>query len=981
MKLKFNLRCTFVLVLVLLGTFTMAQRTISGTVTDAETSEPLIGASVVVVGTANGAITDYEGQYTLEVPEGVKTLQFSYTGYTAVDVEIGASNTINQQLSAGTILDEVVVIGYGTVKKEDATGSIQTVNPEDFNKGALTSPQELLSGKIAGVQITTDGSPGGGSTIRIRGGSSLSASNDPLIVIDGVPLAPGNVGGGRNPLSLVNPNDIETMTVLKDASATAIYGSRASNGVIIITTKKGKLGKKINVNYNGSVGISQVASTADVLNATEYRTLIEERFPDENSPARMLLGEANTDWQEEILQNALFHDHNVNISGGVAGIPYRVSLGYTDQQGALKTDEFNRTTVGVNLTPGFMDNRLQVNAGFKGSFSNNHFADRGAIGNAVRFDPTQSVFVDDQTYGGYYTWLQSNGNGQPNSLAPTNPLALLEQRDDESTVNRLISSLQVDYRFGFLPELRANLSLAYDYSKGDGTIKVPDNAAFAFDPIDGNGTSNTFESTRKNELLDFYLNYVKEFGAHKVDVMGGYSWQRFFNESSFVNSNIAGTEVTEGADSDELFLVSLFGRFNYSFQNKYLLTATLRRDGTSRFSPDSRWGLFPSVGLAYKIIDGQVGALNNLKLRLGYGITGQQDVGGSYVSQAIYTSSFENAQYAFGDEYIITLRPEAYDAEIKWEETTTYNVGLDYMLFNERIYGSIDYYTRETRDLLNTISVPAGSNFRNTVTTNVGDLENKGIEFSLNVIPVKTKDLVWDFGFNITANRNKITKLTATDDPTYLGVPTGGISGGVGNNIQIHRVGFPASSFLVYEQVYDETGNPIEGEYVDRNDDGMISPEDLYINENPAPDMFLGFTSMLTYKNLDFSFAGRANMGNYVYDNVLSNQGVYNNLFQSTLYLANVDSRINDANFESNQFFSDYYLRDASFLRLDHITVGYNFNNLFNEKISRLKVFLTVQNPIVISSYEGVDPEINGGIDNNIYPRARTYLLGVNLNL
>lgn len=969
------------LVLVLLGTTAMAQRTISGTVTDTETSEPLIGASVVIVGTSNGAITDFDGKYTIDVPDGEVTLQFSYTGYNLVELKVGTSNTLDAQLSAGTVLDEVVVIGYGTVKREDATGAIQTVNPEEFNKGAVTSAQELLSGKVAGVQITTDGSPGGGSTIRIRGGSSLNASNDPLIVIDGVPLAPGSVNGGRNPLSLVNPNDIESITVLKDASATAIYGSRASNGVIIITTKKGSLGKKISVNYNGSVGISQAVNTVDVLNANQYRALIEERFPNADDPARTLLGDANTDWQDEILQNALFHDHNVNISGGVAGIPYRVSLGYTDQQGILKTDEFDRTTVGVNLTPGFMDNRLQITAGLKGSFSNNHFADRGALGNAVRFDPTQPVLVDDQTYGGYYTWLQSNGNGQPNSLAATNPLALLEQKDDESSVNRLITNFQVDYRFGFLPELRANLNLAYDQSKSDGTVSIPENAAFAFDAIDGSGTANSYDQTRKNSLLEFYLNYAKDFGKHRVDLMGGYSWQKFANESSFRNSNIAGTDVTEGEDSDELFLLSLFGRLNYTFNEKFIVTATLRRDGTSRFSPDTRWGIFPSVGLAYKIIDGQAGTLNNLKLRLGYGITGQQDVGGSYVSQARYLSSFENAQYGFGDDFIITLRPEGYDANIKWEETTTYNVGVDYTLFKDRIYGSIDYYFRETQDLLNTVNVPAGSNFRNRVTTNVGDLENQGVEVAVNIIPIQTKDILWDFGFNISANTNKITKLTATNDEDFLGIATGGIDGGVGNTIQLHQVGSPASSFYVYEQIYDESGNPIEGSYVDRNNDGMISPEDLYINENPAPDVFVGFTSMFSYKNLDFSFAGRANFGNYVYNNVLASQGIYNNLFQSTFFTSNVHAQTAQVNFEQPQLFSDFYLNDASFVRFDHITVGYNFNNLLNEKISRLKLFLTVQNPFVITDYEGVDPEINGGIDNNIYPRARTFLMGINLNL
>ncbi len=981
MKLKLDLKYALLLFATMLGTVAIAQRSISGAVTDAETGEALIGASVVIAGTAKGGITGFDGKYTLQVPEGSEALVFSYAGYTPQTISIGTSELIDAQLEPGTLLDQVVVIGYGTVKKEDATGAIQSVTSKDFNRGAITSAQELLSGKVAGVQITTGGDPGGGSTIRIRGGSSLSASNDPLIVIDGVPVASGGVSGGRNPLNLINPNDIESMTVLKDASATAIYGSRASNGVIIITTKKGKLGKKINVNYNGNIGFSSRATEVDVLDATAYRALIAQRPAAEMTAAEMVLGDANTDWQSEIYQTALFHDHNINISGGVGPLPYRVSLGYTDKEGILKTDEFQRTTVGLNLSPGFFDNRLQINASFKGSFSDNNFADRGAIGNAVRFDPSQPIYVDDQTYGGFYTWL--NGSGNPNGLAPINPLALLMMKEDVSEVQRYIASAQIDYRFGFLPELRANLNLAYDKNHGEGTVDIPTNAPFAFDPsnIDNGGVNNRYSQTRENELLEFYLNYSKTFKEHDIDVIGGYSWQHFYDESDFFNSNFSRTDTVSGENLGELYLLSLFGRVNYTFQDKFLLTLTLRRDGTSRFSPDTRWGLFPAAAVAYKIMDDEEGFLNNLKLRLGYGITGQQDVGGFYVSQARYLSSFENAQYPFGGTPFITIRPEGYDANIKWEETTTYNIGLEYGLWDDRIYGSIDYYIRNTKDLINFIPVPAGTNFANAIVTNVGDLENKGIELAVNVIPIKTKDLYWEFGANLALNNNKITKLTATDDPDYLGVFTGGIGGGVGNTIQIHSVGFPANSFFVYEQVYDESGNPIEGEYVDRNNDGSVSPEDLYQKENPAPDALIGFTSSLTYKDFEFSFAGRANIGNYVYNNVLSERGTYNDLIHSTGYLTNVHAQVSDTNFEDPQFFSDYYLQDASFLRIDHITLGYNFNNLLNEKISRLKVFATIQNPFVLTAYDGLDPEVSGGIDGNIYPRSTTFLFGVNLNL
>jgi iron complex outermembrane receptor protein len=957
------------------------QRTISGTVTDAETGEGLIGANVILEGTLVGVATDFDGNYTLQLTEESKNLVFSYTGYGTVIIPIGASDQINAKLSSGSILDEVVVIGYGTVKREDATGSVQSVASKDFNRGAITSPQELLSGKVAGVQISTGGDPGGGSTIRIRGGSSLSASNDPLIVIDGVPIAPGGVSGSRNPLNLINPNDIETMTVLKDASATAIYGSRASNGVILITTKKGKLGKKININYNGNIGFSSRTNEIDVLDANTYRQVIEDQF-DEGHPSREILGDANTDWQDEVYQTALFHDHNINFSGGIGVVPYRVSLGYTDKEGILKTDQFQRTTVGVNLSPGLLDNTLQINIGFKGSFSNNDFADRGAIGNAVRMDPTQPTTVDSEDFGGYYTWLQANGNGQPNGLAPTNPLALLFMKEDVSDVQRYIANATFDYRFSFLPELRANLNLALDRSKGEGSIDVPTTAPFAFNPVEEDGgVMNTYSQSRENDLLEFYLNYVKEFDTHKIDLMGGYSWQHFYDESEFFNSNFSGSIITEGEDLGELYLLSLFGRLNYTFQDRYLFTFTLRRDGTSRFSPDTRWGLFPAAAFAYKIIDDQEGFLNNLKLRLGYGVTGQQDVGGFYISQARYLSSFDNAQYPFGGTPFITLRPEGYDANIKWEETTTYNAGIDFGLWGERLTGSIDYYRRETRDLINFIPVPAGTNFANAIVTNVGDLENTGVELAINITPINKSDMYWDFGFNVAMNNNKITRLTATEDPAYQGVLTGGISGGVGNTIQIHSVGFPASSFYVYEQVYDETGNPIEGEYVDRNGDGMVTPDDRYQTENPAPDLLLGFTSMFTYKDFELSFAGRGNFGNYVYNNVQSERGTYQDLYQSTRFLTNIHTHTFETNFDNQQLFSDLYLYDASFLRFDHITLGYNFRNLANGKIPLLKVFAVAQNPFVITGYDGLDPEVFGGIDGNIYPRSRTFLFGVNLNL
>lgn len=968
---------TFLLVfaLVLAPALMLAQRSIGGKVTDAEDGEPLVGAKIVVVGQAVGTTTGADGSFTLQVPAGAEMLKVSYFGYTDQEVAI-TSDILNVSLEPGTTLGEVVLIGYGTVKREDATGSVQSVNSESFNQGAINSPQELVAGKVAGVQITTGAEPGAGAAIRIRGGSSLSATNDPLIVIDGVPVFNDGIAGSRNPLNIINPNDIETFTVLKDASATAIYGSRASNGVILITTKKGALGKKIRVGYSGNVSVSNRANEIDVLSGDEFRALVNQQY-EEGHPARALLGTENTDWQSQIFQTGIGHDHNVNLSGGVGSVPYRVSVGYTDREGILKTDRFNRVTGGINLNPQLLDNQLQVNISLKGMLTNNTFADQGAIGSATSFDPTQPVFDEGNAYGGYWTWLQPNG--EPNTLASDNPLALLEQKDNTSTVNRLIANAQLDYRLPFLPSLRANLNLGYDASNGQGTILVPENAAFQF--VD-KGLFQEYSQQQRNELLEFYLNYKENFSAVTVDVMAGYSWQHFFREDYNFASNTAGDKILtpENYDPKEYYLVSLFGRINLTLFEKLLITATLRQDGTSRFSPENRWGLFPAAALAYKVVENGTGPLNTLKVRLGYGVTGQQDIGGDfYPYLARYQSSFENAQYQFGDLYYTTLRPNGYDANIKWEETTTYNIGLDYGLFNDRITGSIEYYRRQTKDLLNFIPVPAGTNLTNFITTNVGDLENNGVEFSINTIPVQQNDMSWEFGFNVTVNRNKITRLTATDDPNYLGVFTGGISGGVGNTIQIHSVDFPARSFYVYEQVYDEAGKPIEGLYVDRDGDGTVTPDDRYQYENPAPAAFFGFTSRFEYKNFDLLFAGRANVGNYVYNNILSDQAFYNRIYGSTGILYNASTQTDVIGFDVPQYFSDHFVQNASFLRFDHITVGYNFADLGNA-IKSLRVYAVAQNPFVISQYPGLDPEVFSGIDGNIYPRSRTFVLGVNAN-
>jgi iron complex outermembrane receptor protein len=956
-----------------------AQRTISGTVTD-ESGEPLIGVNVLVLGSNVGTVSDFDGSYSLSVPAGATQIQFSYTGYDRVVVDLGSGAVIDVVMGEGAILEDVVVTGYGTVKREDVTGAIATVNSEAFNRGSITSAQELLSGKVAGVSITTGGDPGGSSVIRIRGGSSLSATNDPLIILDGVPISSDAISGSRNFLNIINPNDIATFTVLKDASATAIYGSRASNGVIIITTKKGQLDRKIGVEYSGSVAISTIAETANVLSADAFRGMILNRFPD-GHPSHDLLGNAKTDWQDEIFDNALSHDHHLNISGSISDLPYRVSLGYSDKDGLLLTDNFNRLTYGLNLSPGLLDNKLQINLSAKGVTDKNTFADGGAIGAAVFFDPTQPVRVGGPTdlYGGFFTW--QNNDGSPNELAPSNPVSLLEMRSNKSTVNRYILGGQIDYRLWFLEDLRVNLNLGYDYSKGEGRDTVSSQSASGF--YNG-GTDNNYSQENKNELLEVYLDYASDISSDfNLSLMGGYSWQHFhFEDFSFNQELGTGDTLFYDAFPREYYLLSLFGRANLTLFDDFLLTFTLRRDGTSRFSEDNRWGTFPGAALAWKMVSGGAGTVNNVKLRLGYGLTGQQGISGQdyYPYLSRYLASFPSAQYQFGNQYINTLRPEGYDINIKWEETTTYNLGLDYGLWNDRLNGSIDVYLRKTKDLINFIPVPAGTNLTNFITTNVGDLENRGVELAINAVPWRHGRNEWSLGFNVAYNKNEITKLTATDDPNYQGVLTGGISGGVGNNLQIHSVGFPANSFFVYEQVYDAAGVPIEGLYVDRNGDGVFTPSDQYRYKKAAPDVVFGFYTSLDIGKLNLSAGARANVGNFVYNNNLSDQGVYDFIYSSagggTGYLNNVNAQTPAIDINSPEYFSDFYVSDGSFLRIDHITAAYHFGAI-GDAVKNLTLTFTAQNPVLITGYDGIDPEVFGGIDNNIYPRSRTFLFGV----
>lgn len=981
---------------------------VTGTVTDRATGETLPGASVVVDGTTIGTVTNMDGRFEFSAPAGTIVLVASFVGYDPAVREItlpedGTLNVDFDLFADITMLEEFIVIGYGVQRREDATGSVAVVGERDFNRGNITSPSELLMGRMAGVQITSGGgAPGASETIRIRGGSSLSAINDPLIVIDGVPVDSRGIAGMRSALSTINPSDIETFTVLKDASATAIYGSRASNGVIIITTKKGKEGQPLRLNYSGTYSMSRNIRTLDVLSSQQFVSEIEDRFGhrDEVTELILLPGDTmpyTTNWQDQIFRDAWGHDHNISATGAIGPVPFRGSVGYSSHDGVLDTDNMTRVTGSIGLNPTLFNNDLKINFNLRGVHAENHFADNGAIGAAVAFDPTKPV-MHENDFGGYFAWIDPS-SGLPKPVATTNPMALLHQKEDISTVNRIITNVQLDYRLPFLPDLRANLNVGYDYSKSEGSINVPDNAAFSF--VRG-GQIRDYDQEKKNELIDFYLNYSRELpeANSRFDVMAGYSWQHFWQKGSAYDTNIpnnigfqADPEVTDSlyvfedtSYENEHYLLSFFGRVNYSFMDRYLLTLTMRNDGTSRFVGDNQWGLFPSAAFAWRIDQENfmqnLPVVSELKLRLGYGVTGQQDIdAGNYPALARYTRNVQGAYYFFGDERIPILRPEAYDENLKWEETTTYNVGFDYGFANDRFTGSLDFYFRETKDLINFIPVAAGTNLSNAILTNIGNLENRGVEFTINTRPIVTNDLVWRLGFNATWSETEITRLTASEDPGYLGVNVGGISGGVGNTIQIHSVGHAPNSFFVFQQVFDQDGNPIEGLYVDRSGDGRITDEDRYHHFKPTPDYYLGINSSVEYKDWEFSFAGRAQFGNYMYNNVSSMNGELSRLYRDEgPYLSNITSDALVTRFGNARYLSDYYIQDASFFKMDNISLAYTFHNLY-QNMASLRLSFTVQNAFIITKYDGLDPEIANGIDNNFYPRPRSFVLGVNLQL
>lgn len=971
----------------MLPTALWAQLQVAGVVRDAVTEAPISGVTVAVKGTSRGLFTDDNGAFNLTVAGDNITLVFRYFGYAVVEREVSATGagSLDIRLTPDVqTLGEVVLIGYGTQKKEDLTGSIVSVSSDQFIEGNVATPEQLINGKVAGVQISPNGgAPGSGSRIRIRGGASLNASNDPLIVIDGVPVDNGTINGAANPLSLINPNDIESFTVLKDASATAIYGSRASNGVIIITTKKGKAGQPLRISFRSTLSRADKTRTIDMMDATQFRAAVDSF----GTPERIeLLGDSttNTNWQEAIFRPAYSQDNTLSVSGAIKSVPFRASVGFLNQNGILLNSNMQRTSGSLGLTPSLLDDHLRIDINLKGALVDNRFADQGAIGGALAMDPTKPILSGNDELGGYYEWLDP-ATGNPNPLAPRNPVALLELKEDLSNVVRSIGNAQLDYRFHFLPALRANLNLGYDISSSEGSVFIPENVGQSFDR---SGQNRTYSQQRTNTTLEFYLNYLKELESisSTIDVMAGYSYQDFIRESEELDINLV-TPVPDTFNNPIPFktqntLVSFFGRLNYELRDKYLLTVTLRQDGSSRFSPETRWGLFPSAALAWKLgEEAPIQSLNvfsNLKLRFGYGVTGQQDVLSDYPYLPRYTPSENTAQYQFGGQFVSTLRPEGYDSNIKWEETTTYNVGIDMGFWEDRISASVDYYIKQTSDLLNVIPVSAGSNFANQILTNVGEIENEGIEISANLALVQTEDVSVDIGLNFTYNQNTITKLTQVEDSSFLGLLVGGIAGGVGNTIQVHSVGFPTFSYFVQEQVYDDNGSPIEGEFVDRNEDGQVTLDDRYRTFSPNPAYFFGMTGGFRYKQFNASFVLRGNLGQYVYNNVRSDLGTYRSITNSTPFLSNIQVDALESNFQNNQYFSDYYIEKASFVRMDNLVLSYSFDKIGGSKL-RATVSAIGQNLFVLSPYTGLDPEVANGVDSNIYPIPRTFSLGVNL--
>ena len=982
-----------------LGAF--AQITVKGNVKD-DTGEPVFGATIRVVGQQGGTTTDFDGNFSIEAPQGSQ-ITISFMGFATQTLPASPHMNVTLHEDA-TVLEDIVVIGYGVAKKSDLTGSVTALKPDEKNHGLIVSAQDMIQGKIAGMNVTSGGgTPGGGASIRIRGGSSLNASNDPLIVIDGLAMDNQGVKGLANPLSMVNPQDIESFTVLKDASATAIYGSRGSNGVIIITTKKGNKGQKPHVSYNGNISVSMPTKTLDVMGADEYRSFINSYYG-EGSTAASLLGNADTDWQKEIYRTVINTEHNITLAGGLKHMPYRITVGYTDQEGILKTSNFQRTTASVSLSPSFLDDHLTFNINGKFMYAYNRYANTDAINDAVRMDPTQPVYDATPNYGGYFAW-KADGSAYQDSSYPTiintyagsNPVARLNEKYDRANSFDYMGNVEADYKIHGLEDLRLHMNFSGDWANGKQKTTYqpwgPSNFYY--------GNDGWSKESKYNLIYSAYAQYYKDFNErHHFDIMAGYEWshKKYWGTSEYTGyypttsgltdeatgTPLAGTQYkpSYGEWEQESYLVSFYGRANYILLDRYMFTGTVRYDGSSRFK--DHWALFPSAAFAWKLKEEpflrNVNCVDDLKLRLGWGKTGQQDGIGNYNYFASYNVNINNTDGRYPIVGVnptgILYRPDAYNEDLKWETTTTYNVGVDFSFWNNRLLGSVDAYYRKTTDLINTAYVSAGSNFRNQVLSNIGSLENKGVEVMLTARPIVTKDWMWEITGNFTYNKNEITELTGESSI----VMTGGISSGTGNQVQAHAVGHPANSFYVYQQVYDTNGLPLEGVFVDRNGDGKISESDRYFYKSPHAPFLAGLSTRLQYKGWDLGIGLRASFNNYIYwDKQAGYANTAKRYDSSFNYLqTSIPSAIANNWSTYDYVVSDYFVHNASFLKLDNITLGYSFET--RDNILRGRAYVSATNVCTFTKYDGVDPEVFGGIDNSIYPRPLTILAGVALD-
>ena len=996
-------------VLLCLGAAASAQYKVQGVVVDE--LGPVIGATVMEAGTTNGTSTGLDGDYVLNVKNASATVEISCIGYATQTFKASEVPAVVKLSEDTHFLDEVVVIGYGSVKKTDMTGSVVSIKTDEINRGAVTSPEQMLMGKVAGLLVTpASGQPGAGAKIRIRGAASLNASNDPLIVIDGVPVTSDGGAGMGNPLASVNPNDIESYSVLKDASATAIYGSRASNGVIIITTKKGS-GSGLKVNYSGSTSIKQNYQFFNVMNGQEFVDYITANYPGSVS----LLGyngvNYDTDWQKEIYRTALQTDHNVSVYGG-GKAPFRLSAGYSLDQATVKVGDNQRYTMDMSVSPKFIDNHLSVNVNVKGIYNKTDWA-ANAIGSAIDFDPTKPTYFPegskiswtDKTSGEVKTvdmsnkiWNWYGASADPNTMAGVNPLSSLYEYNDINDTYRSIGNLQVDYKLFAVEGLRVNVNMGYDVARTAGYHynTIGSRNAMAASP----DVATQYANRNRNLLFEAYAAYNKEMGENNFDAMFGFSSQSNFvsyEYTDYLNKEPRWEDkdiyVDTIQDQKQYVLKSFFGRANYSIKGKYLFTATVREDGSSRFSPKNRWGLFPSAAFAWNLKNEDFlkghSRISQMKLRLGWGRTGQQDLGGEYYPYlARYTfGTNPYMEYNMGDKRYSTLGPQAYNPNLKWETTETWNAGLDFALDGEKITGSVEAYYRNTYDLLNRVAAPLGTNFSNYVLANVGNIVNKGVEINLNYNLIETKDVHWSIGGNATFQDIKITKLLQAGDEDLYSVHTGASMGSNEGYSSVYKTGYAPYTFYMYEQMY-LNGEPVYNGVIDREEDGKINESDRYLTgKSPNPWLFFGLNTHYSYKNWDFSMNGHGSVGNYAINKVRKGYSTsYWTLDQTAkgnIRNFNKDYLYPDwtGNMDTAQEYSDLWIENASFFKIDDINLGYTFN-LDNKIAKSIRVAGSVQNVATFTGYSGLDPELTSsdGVDNNMFPRPRLYTLRVNIN-